>query len=354
LLLVFTLGACAPVPGNNPGDRDRAGAGKSFTAAVWNLQALFDGEDRGTEYDEYRSAAGWTGEKYKARILGISMAVEKMTGAGVPDFIGLVEIENSRVLEDLAGSGLSKYHYDWSFFGSLPGMSLGAGVLSRHPVIDARLHSVTAGGETAPRPVIEARIESAGEPIVFFVCHWKSKVGGEESTEALRRASARIIRRRLEELREKEPDTPVVIMGDLNENHDEFYRRAGAVVSAILPDDPRAAALAAGEQGRDFLVISGEKPPRLKYIDSAAGALYSPWIQDLENGSYYYRNHWETIDHLLLNGALFDGSGWDYQGAEIPARPPFTGAAGYPEPYVPRNGLGLSDHLPLLLYLSRL
>jgi endonuclease/exonuclease/phosphatase family metal-dependent hydrolase len=352
-LLAFALGACTVVPADNSDEGGRAGDGQSFTAAVWNLQALFDGEEKGTEYDEYRSSKGWTREKYDARILGISRAVEKLIETGVPDFIGLVEVENSRVLADLAGGGLSKHDYNWTFFGSLPGMSLGAGVLSRHPITGAWVHSVTAGGETAPRPMLEVRIEPAGEPIVFFVCHWKSKVGGEESTEVLRRASARVIRRRLEELRENEPETPVVVMGDLNENYDEFYRRAGTAVSALLPDDPRAAALAAKETGGDFLVISGEKPPKTRYFNSAAWVLYTPWIQDLENGSYYYKKNWETIDHVLLNNALFDGSGWDYKGAEVPGRPPFTGAAGYPEPYTPRNGLGLSDHLPLLLYLER-
>ena len=324
-----------------------------FIAAEWNVQALFDGHETGHEYSEYREATGWTEEKYAARLTAISQAVQQMVGKDppskkeVPDLIGFIEIEDAKVLDDLCRGSLAKHGYFWNAFANLPGSSLGIGIVSRFPITEARAHSITVVKQTAPRPILEARVEPDGKPLVFLLCHWKSKLGGDDATEAMRRSSARIVQRRLRELKESEAETPVIVMGDLNENYDEFYRRS--VFSALLPDDPDAAAITV-RAPKEFLVLSREKPPRLHFFKDVH-ALYSPWGEELSDGSYYYRDNWETIDHVLLSDALFTGSGWDYADSRVLNHAPFTASSGTPDSYVPRTGRGLSDHLPLLLYL---
>jgi endonuclease/exonuclease/phosphatase family metal-dependent hydrolase len=301
---------------------------------------------------------------------------------GAPDILALQELENGEVLRELAGGALAKYGYQWSYFAANPGAVLGTGLLSRLPLSELKVHSVTIAGETSPRPLLEARALAGDLPLVLFVCHWKSKTGGGE-TESRRRASAKALARRLLETREAEPDLPVIIMGDLNENHDEFYRLAQAALSALLPDDPAAWAVAEAtasdgsgasavawelsgfaEPGKtgasgsgsikaaDFLVISGKKPPQPEYFPSDTAVLYSPWGQELEKGSYYYQGGWETIDHFLLSEALFDGLGWEFDDCEAPREEPFADSRGIPRAYNPRTGNGLSDHLPLLLRLK--
>jgi endonuclease/exonuclease/phosphatase family metal-dependent hydrolase len=347
LSAIFVLAGCEVISPKKPTEPE------FLIAAAWNVQALFDGQEAGNEYEEYRQGAGWTPEKYKARINTISQAIQQMVRSdktAVPDIIGLVELENAGVLEDLAKGSLSKYSYNWTAFSSIPDMSIGLGILSRFPITDMKSHSITVGDDTAPRPILEVRIEPRGEPLVFLLCHWKSKSG--KDTEALRRASARVVHRRLLELRQKEAGTPVIIMGDLNENHDEFF--LNSIFSALLPDDPNAAVLAAkaadSRSSPDFLVLSREKPPISQYIESVQ-ALYSPWGVELNDGSYYYRNKWETIDHFLLSEALFGGTGWNFFDCRVLNYEPFTTIKGTPNRYIPKNGNGLSDHLPLLLYL---
>ncbi|MDR1862835.1 MAG: endonuclease/exonuclease/phosphatase family protein [Treponema sp.] len=315
-----------------------------FSAAVWNVQALFDGEETGNEYGDYRGAAGWNGEKYAARLNALSAAIPRLTGGGAPDLIALVEIENLGILEDLARGPLAQSGYTEAFFANIPGSSLGLGFLSRFPLVSARVHSIRSSGGTAPRPVLEIRIEPQGKPLMVFLCHWKSKLGGEDATEAMRRASARIVRRRLAEILRDEPLTPAIVMGDLNENYDEFYRRN--TVCALLPEE------ALGEAGspEDCLILSGEKPPRTRYADGPV--LYSPWGRELQGGSYYYKETWETIDHLLLNDAFFDGTGWDFESCRVVNETPFVNSRGYPGSYLSRTGQGLSDHLPLVLFLK--
>jgi endonuclease/exonuclease/phosphatase family metal-dependent hydrolase len=322
---------------------------------TWNVQALFDGNQSGTEYNEYRNEAGWGEEKFSARVTGIAQAIGRIPG-GPPDILALEEIENLQCLEALASGELAKYGYGWTWFSKNRGASLGIGVLSRIPLAEARAHGMVQDQETAPRPALELWLYPEDAPLVLFVCHWKSKLGGDDATEVLRRASARIILRRIREIRSAYPDVPAVVMGDLNENYDEFYRRGGTTLSALLPDDPDASDLVRAEgpsMRGDFLALSGEKPPVAACFDSSVPVFYSPWGQELQNGSYYYRNEWETIDHFLLTEQFFDQRGWDFSSCQVLAREPFVDGEGIPDAYNPRTGGGLSDHLPLMLILTR-
>jgi len=353
LILFLILSGCR--------DETEPSKNRNFIAVVWNVQSLFDGEDTGNEFSEFRAASGWNQEKYEARLLSISEAITRMilsensqSQQQVPDFIGLVELENSRVMDDLVRSSLlAKHGYNYTFFGSNDGTTLGIGAASRIPFTETLVHSITIDGQTIPRPVLEVHINPANEPLVFFICHWKSKLGGAEATEPLRRASARIIRRRIMELREEKPGTPVIIMGDLNVNHDEFFRYEGTIICSLLPNDPDAALLAESTKNHeDFLIVCSEKPPRIEYFDSSVPVLYSPWGNELADGSYFFRDNWETIDHLLLSDDLFNNTGWVFDSCIVLNFPPFANDKGLPRPYMARNGFGLSDHLPLLLYLT--
>jgi endonuclease/exonuclease/phosphatase family metal-dependent hydrolase len=343
----------------------------AISIMTWNLQALFDGTESGNEYEEYLESAGWSGEKYSGRLSAIAKAIDSIEPEA-PDLIAIQEIESAQVLEDLAGGPLSKKGYQWTHFAGNPGMSLGIGLISRLPIERARVHSINIDGSAAPRPVLELRVSrrqeaTENEDLILFICHWKSKLGGEDVTESARRASARIILRRMRELALEEPDLPVIIMGDLNENYDEFYRRNGAEICALLPDDPRSADMSGfntideddpafgtpqGDPQKDFLVLVKSKPPAAQYFPPQALCLYSPWTNELENGSYYYKNEWETIDHFLLSHRLFDKSGWEFETCHVVDQKPFTNSQGYPDAYNPRTGSGLSDHLPLLMFLK--
>ncbi|GHV70631.1 endonuclease [Spirochaetia bacterium] len=351
VLVCLILPGCDTAAPESSGQADR-GALQSLSIMSWNIQTFFDGEDEGTEYEEYRASAGWNGEKYQARLTALAQAIGKTGGQG-PDILAFMEVENPQVLEDMARGELSKQGYNWTSFANNPGYSLGVGVLSRFPFTVTRSHSLTVNGETTPRPILEIWLTPQDKPLVLFICHWKSKLGGDDVTEPQRRASARVLQRRLAEIRRDEPGTPVVIMGDLNENHDEFYRRSGSEICALLPDDQKAAELVSLHTGPvDFLVTSREKPPKSVYVNMDAPPLYSPWGNELLEGTYNYKNTWETIDHFLMNDAFFDKTGWEFDTCRVLKVEPFVKSSGYPNGYNPRTGSGHSDHLPLLLKLK--
>jgi hypothetical protein len=169
----------------------------------------------------------------------------------------------------------------------------------------------------------------------------------------------------MKEIERTNPDMPFLVLGDLNENYDEFYRQSCNYVCAIMPDDPQAAVKAGfmlpeTEESdavleipvQDFLIVSQEKPPRTAFFPNAEGVFYSPWDIELQNGSYFYSNEWETIDHFLLSRAFFNKHGWEFDTAFVVDTEPFVNSSGVPAIYNARTGSGLSDHLPLVLVLE--
>ncbi|MDR2343582.1 MAG: endonuclease/exonuclease/phosphatase family protein [Spirochaetaceae bacterium] len=368
-MLMFALMTVLPLAVSCVGSCDvyteafEAGGSSDLSIAAWNLQALFDGRDDGIEYDEYLGSNGWNNEKYLARLNNFSKAVSSI-GKNGPDLIALIEVENAGVLENFANEYLTGSGYRYSFFAGLPGYSLGLGLLSRYPLTKTRSHSSNIQGEVLPRPVAEVWLEPGGHTIVIFICHWKSKLGGDAATETLRREAARVILRRMKAIKTEDPEIPILILGDLNENYDEFVRQDGELRCALMPDSPEAAQITGYEPDledtetlkepdpQDFLILSMEKPPVASFYSGVDGVFYTPWESELEKGSYYYDGGWESIDHFLLSKAFFDSAGWDFKDAAVLDTEPFVNSKGEPNTYNTRTGSGLSDHLPLLLTLE--
>jgi len=324
-----------------------------LTIVSWNVQALFDAIPDGWEYDEYSPDSGWTDDAYAARLMGIGTAILATTEGG-PDIAVLIEVEGGSVTRDLVEGPLAKGGYRWYASYLPPGCPLAPAVISRFPILDARTHSVAEEGSSFSRPILEVRVDVDGQPLVILACHWKSKLGGADSTESDRIAAAAAVGRRIVSLAELDAELPVIVAGDLNESVDEFARRGRGMRTAILPEDADGALSLDSESTRRVepsLVARSSLPP---WDSSAEGvlALYSPWWRSPWRGSYYY-DGWETIDHFLLSDTLFDGGGWDYDSFRVVDDPEFVNQMGRPLRYNPRTGLGLSDHLPILIALRR-
>ena len=337
---VFSCAGC------NAAELEGSADYRVITLMTWNIHNLFDGKDDGYEYAEFRQASGWSAEKYRGRINNITTAINVIEP--LPDVIVFQEVESLQVIKDLALS--LNAGYVWSHFANNPESGIGVGIISRFEILEGKSHSISINGETTPRPVLEARIQTETGDFVIFACHWKSKIGGDEATENVRMASARVILRRIRDLNETEPDIGIIVAGDLNENHNEFFKRGASAVCALISDDPKGAS-AAGDQ-KDFIVINGNMPPVPVYFPPETVTLYSPWVNELEFGSYYYKGNWETIDHFLVSHQFFDGAGLEYGNAFVVDFEPFSNRDGIPVSYNMKTGNGLSDHLPLLIYLK--
>jgi endonuclease/exonuclease/phosphatase family metal-dependent hydrolase len=304
----------------------------SLSVLTWNVEALFDGNDDGIEYKEYREDQGWNEEKYRARLTAIAGVFDQMER--VPDIALFIELENQAVLDLLAGTYLAKHGYQQGYFAKKQGQALGMGVLSRYPVTKMLCHGSVRDGNAIPRPVSEIWIEAGGEELVLLVCHWKSKLGEAEKSRTLRRDAALLIKRICGEIaadREAggKPPVPILLAGDFNQTAAEFFTDDFPFVVTNVRDD-----FGKGQDDRDSPLF------------------WTPWGTEMEGGSYYYRGEWESIDHFFLSGAFFDGRAWEYGGSAVLREAPWTGGDGIPRSFNARSGDGLSDHVPRLLTLT--
>jgi hypothetical protein len=178
-----------------------------------------------------------------------------------------------------------------------------------------------------------------------FICHVKAKREGDAATENSRRLAANTLVKRITEAASALPagQTPqILILGDLNENVDEYERKAGAYLTALMPAD-KAAAPSPESRSLRPLYVTGEKQ------EASLGdppVFYSPWLDDPPHpGSYYYRG-WETIDHALLAPGLVDASGLTLESFSVIRHDFMLTASGAPKKEY-------SDHLPILLRLRK-
>lgn len=323
-------------------------AGEPLSVLSYNVQNLFDADEQGAEYDDFR-AGRWDAAGYAERLTQIA-AVLRAAPPGGADVVALQEVENRAAALDLRDRlrGL-RYRYAVAFpnDGADLGLTLTPVVLSRVPVLRVRLHQVWHDGRYL-RPIVEVALDAGGgRPLYLFNNHWKSKLGGAEQTEPARRAAAAVLAARLRELQRADPAADVLIAGDLNEDVDEHA--AAPYPTALYPAAPAAGPEAAGPAGG--LALTGRP-----FAPAPAGrvVLYSPWLElpAVERGTVVHRGEWGAPDHFLLSAGLFDRAGlWYRPGDFAVIRDGLVSAAGHPRRWT--GSYGQSDHLPIVLYLRR-
>jgi len=302
----------------------------------YNVENLFDEIEDGGEYREYRGSK-WTRELFQAKCRAVARVIREAVPGG-PEVIALQEVESPRALEGLAAC-LEGMGYRYRVCAPRAGQATQVALLSRCPVLRTRLHEVPPWKGQPQRGILEAELGYKERTLYLFNNHWKSRSGGVAETEQARQLSARVLKARLQQILDREPRADILVLGDFNVSLEE----------AREADSGRYAL--AGPQG-DGLLLTADSS-----LSQRAGELllYEPWfeLREAERGSTVYRGLWQTPDHILLSGGLFDASGFAYRrGGFRPLRKSFllNKQNGYPQRWsssFPERGF--SDHLPLLI-----
>ena len=303
-----------------------------ITLVTYNTQTFFDAIEDGSEFKEYKgSKSRWTEQKYRTRLERLKdtmfAAGEKLTGKKdrLPDIVVLQEVENSRVVEDFCKQLPSEENYPYAVCPPASKDAFTTVILSKYPIEQYFLHRLHIEQKVALRPLTEALLNTGSKDkprlLTVFSVHWKSKTGGSGSAAIRAQQEAQLIRK-ITEHREKNPHIPFIVCGDFNQTLEEF------------------------NQLNDFPVCWGISSYRAETEEGSQ-----------PNGSYYFKNSWEKIDHIF-----YEGNTDDYTGTETV---PDTGTAyiqpllffvlyeppliedGKPVRYNVLTGKGYSDHLPL-------
>jgi len=289
------------------------------TIMSWNVQNLFDGVDNGVEYDDFSVEAGtWSDSLYELRLKNIVKIIE----LNKPDIIGFQEIEGTSVLMDLSQILTNYNHYvNTEDYGAIQ-----LGFLSRYPIIRTGLIT-PYNNKIQLRSMLEVSLDIEGSELVIINNHWKSKRGG--FSEDLRLASSVALKKRLRELKGSE----VVVLGDLNENYNEYQKNFKSYETAIMYN----------ETGKGITVTDNTP---------GDGELYTVWPDSEFPGSYRYRGEWESIDHFLLNRKLMDREKFYFNSFFVDNRDLLLQNNGDVKRWNSDFKTGYSDHLPLILKLD--
>ncbi len=200
-------------------------AQKSHYVIFYNVENLFDYFDDPLTNDESYTPGGenhWTKERFYEKIRMIYKAVITGCEGNFPDIIGLAEIENRWVLEQLINkTPLKEVPYGIIHKESPDLRGIDVALLYRKDRIepvDLDFLSISATGKHAfqSRDILYFKGKADGTTLHFYVNHWPSRSEGYMESKEKRDLAARVLRSSIDALRMKETNPRILIMGDFN------------------------------------------------------------------------------------------------------------------------------------------
>jgi predicted extracellular nuclease len=303
----------------------------------YNVENLFDtSNDTLTEDDEFLPLGlrRWNSRRYYSKISSVFKAIVAAGEWHPPAIIGLCEVENRKVLEDLVyGTNLSRYNYGIVHKDSPDPRGIDVCLIYLKDVatiVSYRyLVPADAGSDKfETRSVLYAKFLITDDTLHLFVNHWPSRRGGVLAGEDQRLSIARMVKSKADSIASaSDGKAAIIIMGDFNST----------------PDD------------NVLNQLSGTYSSGLPMVNLAADI-------PSQTGSYRYMGTWEMIDQVIVSEMLVKNEGGLLKEPALfkvfrpsfllmndpvyPGLSPFPTYRGY------RYQGGFSDHLPVLLDLN--
>lgn len=318
---------------------------KTFKIASYNVENLFDLSLQGTEYPEYipNTGYGWTKGIANIKYSNIAGVIKDM-GA---DVVALQEVESKEALISLR-SKLKALGEDYPYLAIADSKSapVKCAVMSKIPIIEKE--EIQIDNETA-RNILKVTLDIAGNRVILFINHWKSKNGPE----SMRIAYAKTLKREIDKLKE---DADFVLIGDFNANYDEYQT---FLDSDKLNDT-------AGITGINHILRTFKDSEMVneKILTEQAENeyLYNLWLEVSETSrwSYIFSGEKESPDSIIVSRGLYDKKGISYSDNSFDKFQPdylFKDGTVYRWQMAERGrgkhlGKGYSDHLPIFAYFS--
>ena len=320
---------------------------KVHTIAFYNVENLFDTINDPNKFDEASPIMEMKfnrQEVYKKKVKNMARVISEI-GADVsnnsPAIIGLAEVENREVVEDLANDdALYKEDYGIVHFDSPDARGIDVALMYKKALfspIDISNHELKIYDDitrkrvyTRDQLLVSGKLD--GELIHIIVSHWPSRSGGEARSRPKRLAAARLNKRIIDSLQAIDPYAKIFSMGDLN-------------------DDPTNQSL------KDILKAEKNKE------DVQLKGIYNPMEGFFRKGlgSNAYRDAWSLFDQILITKPLLetDYSSFRFYKAGIFNKLYLTNKEGrykgYPWRSFADGGFtdGFSDHFPVYVYVIK-
>ena len=294
---------------------------KELFSVFYNVENLFDTIDNpNTRDNEFlpKSEKKWDTYRYNYKLNQLdkvfSEIVKKENENRLPDIIGLCEVENKLVIDDLLKTETFKNHtYKIIHKQSPDGRGIDCALLvdEKFEVLNSDFIKINNPIESrATRDIVFGKLKFKNQIINVFVNHWPSRWGGQEASNHKRVFVAEVLRKYIDN-NTLESDFNL-IMGDFND-----YPTNESLAEVLVKDDLVNLMSKSNVSGR---------------------------------GSYNYRGNWDWLDQIIV-------SQYDFKlisfGAFEEDFMMYTNKKGevYPNRSFGGNNwyAGFSDHLPVFI-----
>lgn len=322
---------------------------KTAVIGFYNLENLYDTEDDLTKDDNEflpKSDKQYTPAVYADKLTRLATVIAAMGSLyepvikDGPALLGVAEVENKRVLEDLvarpelAAKKMRIVHFESP---DIRGIDVALLYDPKYfKVLNAApIRVMLPGGSkesSATRDILWVYGQLDGEPIHVYVNHWPSRRGGEAVSAPARMAAATTLRKHLDSLLAKGFKDKYIIMGDLN-------------------DDPKDRSITKG------LNANGDE------WTSDSTSLYNPWVKTHKKGigTLAYQDAWNLFDQIIIsrNWLNKEQQGFAFFKNYIHTQPFMREETGRYKGYPKRTwsgdeyNYGYSDHFPTYLVLLK-
>ena len=197
-------------------------SGEPLSIGFWNVENLFDLENDPNKNDDEFAIGGKKNVNQEIYDLKIKHCSEVLFDLDA-DILGLCEIENSKVLNDL-NIAYKERDYSIIHYDSPDNRGIDNALFydkNRFSVISSKaiLNRLKNGGNT--RDILYVMGEYQNRVLHLFVNHWPSNYGGREKAIPKRTSTAELIIGEIEILKKNDEFAEIIIIGDFNENPDE-------------------------------------------------------------------------------------------------------------------------------------
>jgi len=261
---------------------------KPAIIAFYNLENLFDTVNNPIVNDEEflpNSERHYNTRVYEDKISRLSGVISELGTSVNPDgiaLLGTAEVENDTVLTDLVRSPkLKSRNLKFVHYNSPDTRGIDVALLYNpkyfKPLYSSSLFVQLPGGSKSSyytRDVLYVKGLLDGDTIHVFVNHWPSRSGGEERSIPARAAAASVAKHSIDSIMAINPDSKVVLMGDLNDD----------------PISPSVTKVLGAKGNINKVKRSG---------------LYNPWVEPYKRGigTLAYQDAWGLFDQIIFSQA---------------------------------------------------
>lgn len=316
------------------------------TIAFYNVENLFDITNDSLTFDDDRTPDGkdnWTKKRYDKKIETISKVLSEIgfeTSNSSADIIGLCEVENKQVVEDLIHHpNLRQKNYGIVHFDSPDERGIDVALLYKKSAFipsSFNSHRLLLFKDDGFRDYSRDQLVVGGylgdEYFNFIVNHWPSRSGGEARSKPNRIAAAKLNKRIIDSILRTDINAKIISMGDLN-------------------DDPTSDSL------KKILRTEG----KIKNIEE--NTLFNPMerLHKKGVGSLAYRDKWNLFDQIFFTSNLVNTNRENYTFWKVGIYNPTYlidqkgRYKGYPlRTYAGGSYVGgYSDHFPVYMHLLK-